>query len=368
MRKRGELTRRLVWILALVAVATAGAALVPALRSLSEAGAPLTQSAASDLVHEYPLGERPLCCSQKAAARAPASQVTAPSGADAGDRTLWPLAAVPVLVALAMLGWGSQRFTRKDGYWVRTRPRRRWTIGPRVHRVAQAVGFRYSHARDALVLRVRGGNFGPVLKLQSTIHAAARPEPERIGMVPDVTPARPWIRPAVRVIGDARHTPVPTRSTVDVACLPHPYSPPGIWQLTAVELHSGFTWAKLVQRRSGRPTAQQIAAFLRAVADDLAAADRRLATLVMHDPPPLLFEPDVLPSDVMLLAPAKTAGRSRPAAAVHELLFQHHRRAALLAPTASFVVLQRQLQRWVAAHNAEHGTALAWPAARTHGS
>lgn len=368
MHPRGELTRRLSWILALVAVATAGAGLVVALRSLSDSGAPLTQSAASVLVHEHPLGERPLCCGQPGAQRAVAVPVAARRGADTGAKTLWPLAAVPVLVALAMLGWGSQRFTRRDGYWVRTRPRRRWTIGPRAHRVAQALGFRYSHARDALVPGVRGGRFGPVLKLQSTIQARPRPAPGKSDTERGAIPVRPSFRSTVHIVTDARLSQRWPRSTVDVACLPHPYSPPGIWQLTAVELRTGFTWAKLVRRRSGRPTAQQIAAFVREVADDLVAADRRLTTLVMRDPPPLLFERDVLPPDILLLAPERTAARSRPAAAVHEQLFEHHRRAALVAPAASFVVLQRQLQRWVAAHNAEQGTALTWPVARGHGS
>ena len=370
MRDPGDVARRLSWMLALLAVTAGGVGLVVALRSLPGSPAPVTHSAASDLVHEYPLGERSLCCSSQAAKATDVERLQVRRGArDGADgATMWPLLAVPVLVALAVLGWGSQRFTRRDGYWVRTRPRRRWTIGPRGHRIAQALGFRYSEARDALVPGVRGGHFGPVLKPQVTTKAIPRAAPDRIGPTRDATRVPSSIRPSVRVVGRGRGAPDWPHSMVDVACLPHPYAHPEVWQLTAIELHSGFTWAKLVRRRGGRPTAQQIAAFVRAVADDLADADRHLATLVMHDPPPLLFERDVLPSDVVVLAPEETAARPQPAAAVHELLFEHHRRAALLGPDASFPVLQRQLQRWVAAHNAEHGTALAWSASRRHGT
>ncbi len=365
MTGRGGLIHRLSWMLALTIVAMTGSGLVLALRALPGSSPPAARGATSDLVRKYPLGERSLCCSKRAAG----TPVTARRGSrQDGGGTVWPLVAVPLLVALAMLGWGSQRFSRQDGYWVRTRPRRRWRVGPRGERLAQTLGFRYSYSRNALVLPVRGGHFGPVLKLQTAIEPRHRSAPDWLGTTRGATATRSSVWPEIRLIRRAPPSSEWPRSTVDVACLPHPYAHPGIWQLTAVDLRTGYTWATLARRRSGRPTAQQIATFVRGVADDLADADQRLGTLVVHDPPPALLERDALPSGVLLLAPEDSTARPQLAAAVHQLLFEHHRRAAQISPTASFPVLQRQLERWVAAHNAESGAALTSAAAHGHGT
>jgi hypothetical protein len=85
----------------------------------------------------------------------PASEATGPSTG---------LLVALVLLMLAITAVGALA-SRRVG--ASRRPRRRRTVTPRVYSFAARAGFRYSHLRDALVLRGIGERFGPVLVCDS---------------------------------------------------------------------------------------------------------------------------------------------------------------------------------------------------------
>lgn len=70
----------------------------------------------------------------------------------------------------------------------RMRPRPRRYVSPRTLVIAQRTGFRYSHYRDAYVLRLVGSRFGPVLKSNPTPSDLREPPLRRR---PRRTPASP---------------------------------------------------------------------------------------------------------------------------------------------------------------------------------
>src|SRR2546426_11456268 len=61
-------------------------------------------------------------------------------------------------------------------------PRPRRYVSPRTMRLLRFLGFRYSMSRDAYILRLVGGRFGPVLRPhnepQPAVEAAPAPPPE----------------------------------------------------------------------------------------------------------------------------------------------------------------------------------------------
>jgi hypothetical protein len=261
--------------------------------------------------------------------------------------------ALAIFAALALLGW-ARRFSRRDGLWMRRRQRRRWRVGLRAYRLAQTLGFGYSHSRDALVPKVGNGAFGPVLRLRRSDVASHRPPGTLDGRSARTThrpAASPFPHPAPELPTSTR-----SRSTVDVACLPFPHADrdAGLWQLTAVELGSRFVWAELVGPHVERPAAQELAAFVRRVAADLWGADQLLGTLVVHAAPPGLFDRGLLPTGVRLLALARNTTRTQVAAEIHDQLAERDGYSRLAAD-ASFAELSRWLQSRVAALNATNG-------------
>jgi hypothetical protein len=56
---------------------------------------------------------------------------------------------------------------------IRRSPRTRRQVHPATLRVARICGFRYDDAREAYVLRLVGGHFGPVLRTGSPVGRAA---------------------------------------------------------------------------------------------------------------------------------------------------------------------------------------------------
>jgi hypothetical protein len=109
----------------------------------------------------------------------PSSQRGPASGSEAAPRpateTAGPgteLLVGLVLLMLAITGVGGLA-SRRVGPSRRPRPRR--TVTPRLYSLAMRAGFRYSHPRDALVLRGIGERFGPVLVRDSGRGRTARP-------------------------------------------------------------------------------------------------------------------------------------------------------------------------------------------------
>jgi hypothetical protein len=74
-------------------------------------------------------------------------------------------------IATVRLRWAGVPPWRRS----RTVPRRRRHVGRRAYALALRFGFRYSYARDALVLRLVGRRWGPVLKLATPTGTAASP-------------------------------------------------------------------------------------------------------------------------------------------------------------------------------------------------
>jgi hypothetical protein len=84
---------------------------------------------------------------------------------------------VLVLLMLLLIAIGALASRRVGPY---RRPRRRRAVTPPLYSLAMRAGFRYSHVRDALVLRGIGERFGPVLVRNSGRGDTAPPlEPER---------------------------------------------------------------------------------------------------------------------------------------------------------------------------------------------
>ncbi len=135
-------------------------------------GSTTAATARSSLVRKYPLAARKSCCVQSKRAlhtrRAAQVVVAADPAGPPAIAIVAPLLAVVLACAVAM-----QRFTWQEGQLLRRRPRRRWTVGRRAHRLAVALGFRHSRSRDALVLHVLGGRFGPVLQRRRAERIAA---------------------------------------------------------------------------------------------------------------------------------------------------------------------------------------------------
>jgi hypothetical protein len=295
----------------------------------------------SQLVRKYPLGERPLCCGPDAAARNAASPIAAPrvphgDSTKGGGYLEW-LALVLALTLAAALGSFAHRFTRMDGAWVRVRQRRRLQVGPLLYRWARWVGFHYSDQRGALVPRALGGRFGPVLTLRR--HPPAPPLPQ----------------PTARA---SRHATAeqPFACTIDVAfrLLPHQHRGAHLWQLTAVDLRSRFVWAQLVRQRSGPPTAPELSAFLRRVADELDEAGGHLDAVAAPIRTLPVLDGVALPAGVRLIVAEPPDARTDTAADIHELLVIRHWRTAFIPPAApSLEDLRRRLQTWIASYNAQ---------------
>ena len=378
-------------LLALLMLLAAGSGAAPS----APAPAIAAMAASSDLQREYPLGERPLCCadgSRSSAAGDSAGRGAAPTGS--GGTPSLPSSAATVSngrgrsspppaegsaapwLLIALVGFGavligllaSRRFAFRGGYWIRLRARRRWQVGERGYRLAQLLGFRFSRERDALVLRLGGGHFGPVLQLRGAEPAPqlrplheSDPGQEEISEPARVRAPATWpslTRPGTlalpersRQSADSPHRPAAARCTLDLAFLPLPGS--GLWQMTAVDLGTRFVWADLVRRRNG-PTAQEVATFVERIAQELHAGDRRLATLVVHAPPEGLLERDLLPEGVRLLSPERSSSQPSVAAAVHRELAETD--IAMLSPRASLSQHRRALRHRLDAYNAVHST------------
>ncbi len=83
-----------------------------------------------------------------------------PEGAGPGS-VFWLMLAGLIAASVLLIGAAlSRRF--------RGRPRRRHYITPGKLAIARLAGFRYSHGRDAYVLRLVGNRFGPVLKISES--------------------------------------------------------------------------------------------------------------------------------------------------------------------------------------------------------
>lgn len=174
MRARGAAA-----VLAMLAVAGALAGALA--RGAGDARPPAGESAApSELERRYPLGtrtlaERPAQSHLKVAGRAPSPRD--PGGASE-QRTLLVAALLATVLACAGLAiiagrHGRPRDARARGRR-RTVPRRRRTVSPLVYAIALHAGFRYSSWRDALVLRVVGRRYGPVLRRRTAREAPVR--------------------------------------------------------------------------------------------------------------------------------------------------------------------------------------------------
>jgi hypothetical protein len=295
-----------------------------------------------------------------------------------GTETLLVLSLTIAAVAFAAL----HRFTRMDGRWMRRRPRRRWPVGAALYRRALGSGFRYSVSRRALVPRVLNGRFGPVLVRRaqeepSLGDGAARRRP--------APPAAPYVAPALPRASAAqppppgrpeRQTPAPRRlqppsfddahrirvrrmlaprRTIDVACraLPQHHRGARLWQLTAIDVRSGYAWADLVRRRGGPPTAQQVGSLLDRVDRELSENGKLLdaISVPLHALP--MFDGVVLPAGVRLVVPDPMDDRGGAAVALHELFVVRHWRSAFEPPAAPALDdLRRRLDAWLAAYNA----------------
>lgn len=223
----------------------------------------------------------------------------------------------------------------------RNAPRRRRTVGPRVHALARHCGFRHSYMRDALVLRGVGRRWGPVLRLREDARAARAADDG----VDDVMASSPGVgstrgassdgdddaasggrtassgsasggraansgsdlsagKPPAHERGDDRveragqarltltepltlPTPRPRDAaarTIDVVCmpLPRPHHAHRLWQLTAVELESLFVWVELTRTRGEPPPPQLAARFVRDIRKDLEARGLRLDAILVR--------------------------------------------------------------------------------------
>jgi hypothetical protein len=340
---------RSVLLMTLVVTALAGAALTSATSSMparADSG-----GASSALTRKYPLGTHALCCQKGAPhVRRPTAAGAARRsghGASLGSDAAW--IALLLAGAAALLGvlLTAHRFRYAGGRWLRTGPRRRWPVGERRFRIAQRVGFRYSYERDALVPSAFGGHFGPVLRLRPSASAAealAGPSPAPSHAIPVLATATRRSPPPAP----------PASRTIDLACLrlPQTHRAAALWQLTAVDTRSGYTWAELVRQRRGTVPAEHVVRLAHRVAHDLAAGGFRIEELLVEPAAAEGLDEGGLPRGARLVARGDEDAPGR-AAEVHERLVERHWRAAFTPPEAPPIEeLRRALRRWVGEHNA----------------
>lgn len=267
----------------------------------------------------------------------PARAVSADIGPDASagpsvSRSLLLLLAAAALVATAGAVWQERGSPRALAHGrVARRPRRE--VGTTAYRVARRLGFRYSHSRDALVLRGVGNSIGPVLRLRTD--------------------------PALPVAPRPRPSTGPSRRTVDLVCLPLPATQHGrLWQLTAVDVDSGYTWAELTRPRGAAPSPEQTLAFVQRIAAQLAGRSLQLDAIVVQ---PGSAHRRALSTAVELadvrLARGLPDGRRAPAAARRhqELVRERWERVLFQGGAPPLDLLERQLQQWIAIDNETAG-------------
>jgi hypothetical protein len=236
------------------------------------------------------------------------------------------LAAAALTVAGATLRWGRRRGRHLAGGVAQRRRRREVSVG--TYRLAHMTAFRYSPSRDALVLRGVGHRIGPVLRLPRAL--APLPPPLQVSATNAAL-------------------------TVDLACLPLPAPQHGrVWQLTAVDVDAGFTWAELTRPRGAPPRVEQAHALLERIAAQLAGRGLRLAAVVVQ-PGSTHRHTLVAAAEAagVELRFGLTADDGRPLAAQrHERLVAEHWEQALATPGAPPLdALERLLQQWVDAGN-----------------
>jgi hypothetical protein len=276
-------------------------------------------------------------------AAAPASQAVAIDGETEGGggpsvpRPLLLLIAAAALVATAGAIWQERGSPRALAHGRVVRRRRR-EVGATTYQAARRAGFRYSDSRDALVLRGVGNSVGPVLRLRG-------------GQAPT-----PIARPE-------RNAPGRRERLVDLVCLPLPDTTQGrLWQLTAVDVDTRFTWAELTRPRGAAPSPEQALAFMRRVAAHLGGRGLRLDAVVVQagSTHRRVLATAVELADVRLLRALPGPRRHPIAAQRHqEIVTAHwdHVLASTGAPPLD--LLERQLQRWVALDNETPGASLA---------
>lgn len=261
----------------------------------------------------------------------PVSADTGPTASDgpAVPRPMLLVLAAAALVATAGAIWQERGSPRAVAHGrVVRRPRRE--VGAGAYRVARRLGFRYSRSRDALVLRAVGNTFGPVLR-RRTVHA-----PLPLASPPPASPGRP-----------AR--------LVDLVCLPLPSPQHGrLWQLTAVDVDSRYTWAELTRPRGAAPSPEQALAFVQRIAAHLGGRGLGLDAVVVQagSTHRRTLATAVELGDVQLLR-ALPGPRRHPIAAQrhHEISSVHWDHALAASGAPPLDLLERQLQRWIAADN-----------------
>ncbi|ADB49711.1 hypothetical protein [Conexibacter woesei] len=268
------------------------------------------------------------------------------------------------LVAVVVATWRSGG-APAPRWAARTTPRPRRSVGPTVYRVAQLLGFRHSRSRDALVLSVAQGRYGPVLRLRDDGAGTANGIVARAVRAPSPTrpPARPVPRPvpvaldAAPLPSPALVAPSPTRRIVDVAVLPLPPLPGAkeLWQLTAVDVETRFVWADVARASaSGEPAPERATRFVRRVADELEARGLRLDAIVVRPGStgrhPLFH--DGAADGVRLLRIVPGPRRGRIAARMHARAVAGYWRPALGAgDRRPLPTLRRGLQTWAEEYN-----------------
>ncbi len=241
----------------------------------------------------------------------------------------------------------------------RSAPRRRRTVGPHAYALARRCGFRPSYLRNALVLRGVGHRWGPVLRLRDDV----RHRPAGLTIVPRSP------------VGDD-DLPAPTRSaasrdeaarTIDVVCmpLPRPHRAHRLWQLTAVELESGFVWAELTRTRGEPPLPRLAARFVRDVRQDLEARGLRLGAVVVRSGGTQRWPQlgaNECPVPLRRRPPGTT--RERLAANMHErILDSFWDELFAQDEIGSLAALRHELDGWIRHHNELTSVAAAGTAA-----
>lgn len=258
--------------------------------------------------------------------------------------------ALLALAAVVAAAWSSGS-ARAPQWAARTRPRPRRDVGPHVYRTAQLLGFRHSRSRDALVLRVADGRYGPVLRLRD----------EHRSTLADEVAAAP-ARRAASVAFDAAPLPAPaprprSRRIVDVAVLPLPPLPgaQALWQLTAVDVDARFVWADIARATAaGEPAPDSATSFVRRVAGDLEARGLQLDAIVVRPGSTgrhVLFH-DGAADGVRLLQIVPGPRRGRIAARMHARAVAGYWRSVLgTGERRSLSTLRRGLRAWVETYN-----------------
>jgi len=138
----------------------------------------------SELLEQYPLGEKKLQRDQEEQSASPAARAQR-RPADEDDAPIWPFIVGPILLAgalfsLAVYARGGAANVYGYSPDVKERPRR--PLSRRTLRMLSPL-FGYDHPRDAWILRAIGGRRGPVLKLREAepevVPAPVVPSPQR---------------------------------------------------------------------------------------------------------------------------------------------------------------------------------------------